>query len=324
MERRTFIALVSGGLLAAPLAAEAQQPGKVYRIGMMQLFTNVAPHLDDAFRQALRELGWVEGKNIEFVVLSADGKSDRLPAIAAELVRRKVDVIIASVRPLAEAAKKATSTIPIVIVVTGDPVGSGLVDSLARPGGNITGLSVMNVEVTAKSLQILKEAIPRASRVSTLQSWVGRGLTAKELEGAAQMLGIQLQVVVAQSPEAFDEAFSTMIRGRSDGLLVHSSPMFFLHRARLAELAAKARLPTIFGTSEYVQVGGLMAYSPSFLYNWRRAAVYVDKILKGAKPADLPIEQPTTFELVINLKTAKALGLTIPQSLLQRADEVIQ
>jgi putative ABC transport system substrate-binding protein len=182
----------------------------------------------------------------------------------------------------------------------------------------------MTVELTAKALQLLKEAIPQASRVSALQSGVGRGPVSMELERAAQFLGIQLQVVVAPSPEAFDEAFSTMIRGRSDALLVHSDPMFFLHQTRLIELAAKARLPAIFGASEYVQAGGLMSYAPNFLYHFRRAAVYVDKILKGAKPADLPIEQPTKFELVINLKTAKALGLTIPPSLLSRADEVIQ
>jgi putative ABC transport system substrate-binding protein len=325
MDRRTFMGLVSGGVLTGPLAAEAQQAGKVYRIGLMLYFhASASQHLLDAFRQALRELGWVEGKNIEFEILTAEGKSDPLPAMAAELVRRRVDVIIALVRPFTEAAKKATSTIPIAMVTVGDPVGSGLVESLARPGGNITGLSVMTVELTAKALQILKEAIPRASRVSALQSWVGPSPVTTELERAAQFLGIQLQVVVAPSPEAFDEAFSTMIRGRSDALIVHSSPVFFLHQTRLVELAAKARLPAIFSASEYAQAGGLMAYAPNFLYHFRRAAVYVDKILKGAKPADLPIEQPTKFELVINLKTAKALGLTIPQSLLLRADEVIQ
>ena len=323
--RRTFLAGTGAVLLSTPLAAEAQQPGKVYRIGVMQVSPpSTSPHLLDALRQGLRDLGWVEGKNIEFEILATEGKSDRIPPIAAELVHRRVDVIIVSVRPLAEAAQKATSTIPIVMVVVGDPVGAGLVESLARPGGNITGLSIMTRELTAKGLQILKEAIPRTSRVSALQSWAGRGPVAEELEGAAQFLGIQLQVVVAQSPEAFDEAFSTMIRGRSDALLVHSDPMFFLHRARLVELAAKTRLPAIFSASEYVQAGGLMAYAPSFVNNYRRAAVYVDKILKGAKPADLPIEQPTNFELVINLKTAKALGLTIPPSLLARADQLIQ
>jgi len=239
-------------------------------------------------------------------------------------VQRKVDVIIGLARPLAAAAKQATSTIPIVMVTVGDPVGAGLVESLPRPGGNITGLSVMTVEVTAKSLQILKEAVPRASRVAVLQSWVGRSPVAKEVESAAQTLGIQVQIVVAQSPEALDEAFSSMIRGRADALLVHSDPMFFLHQTRLVELAAKARLPAIFSASEYVRAGGFMSYAPNFLYNFRRAAVYVDKILKGAKPADLPVEQPTKFELVINLKTAKALGLTIPPSLLARADQVIE
>ena len=325
MDRRAFLAGSGAVLLAAPLAAEGQQPGRVYRVGLMLYFhASESQHLLDAFRQALRELGWVEGKNIEFEVLTAEGKSDPLPAMAAELVRRRVDVIIALVRPFAEAAKKATNTIPIVMVTVGDPVGAGLVESLARPGGNITGLSVMIVEVTAKALQILKEAIPRASRVSALQSWVGSSPVTTELERAAQFLGIQLQVVVAQSPEAFDEAFSTMVRGRSDALIVHSSPVFFLHQTRLIELAAKARLPAIFSAREYVQAGGLMAYAPNFLYHHRRAAVYVDKILRGAKPADLPVEQPTKFELVINLKTAKALGLTIPPSLLGRADEVIE
>jgi len=323
--RRAFIGAVTGSLLAVPLAAEAQQPRKVYRIGILLYYhARASQHLLDAFRQALHELGWVEGKNVEFEILTAEGTPGGLSEIAAELVRRRVDVIMGLEGRLTAAAKKATSTIPIVMVTVGNPVGSGLVESLARPGGNITGLSVMTVEVTAKSLQILQEAIPRASRVAVLQSWVGSNPVSQEVESAAQTLGIQVQIVVAQSPEALDEAFTSMIRGRSDALLVHSDPMFFLNQTRLVELAAKARIPAIYSAAEYVQSGGLMSYAPNFLYNFRRAAVYVDKILRGAKPADLPIEQPTKFELVINLKTAKALGLTIPPSLLARADQVIE
>jgi putative tryptophan/tyrosine transport system substrate-binding protein len=324
MKRRAFIGTMAGGLLAAPLGAEAQQAGKVYRLGLMLgSSVSASAHLVDAFRQGMRELDWVEAKNFELEVRAAEGKFDRFPAIVAELLRLRVDVIIAPTFVAARAAKNATSTVPILIVVAGDVVGAGLVDSLARPGGNITGLIMMSVETQAKQLEILKEAIPQAARVSVLRNLPSIG-SMKELEGAARLLRIQLQLLTAGSPEGIDDAFPAMIRGRSDAFIVVSDPLFYLHRKRLAELAAKARLPGMFPVQEYVEAGGLMAYGASFRYNFRRAAVYVDKILKGAKPADLPVEQPTKFELVINLKTAKAFGLTIPQSLLARADELIQ
>jgi len=325
INRRTFLAGTGAVLLAAPLAAEAQPPGKVYRIGwVIGSSVSVSAHLIDAFKQGMRELGWVEGKNVEYEIRAAEGNTERFPAFAAELVRLKVDLIVAPTGAAAMAAKNATNTIPIVIVVDSRPVESGLVASLARPGGNVTGLSLMDVDIATKQLQVLKEAIPKASRVSVLTSRVDPRPVLQELEGAAPSLGLQVQGLTARSPEEFDGTFATMIRRHSDALLVTSDYLFFLHRRRLAELTATARLPAMFGAAEYVKDGCLMSYAPSFLYNHHRAAVYVDKILKGAKPADLPIERPTKSELMINLKTAKALGLTIPPSLLQRADKVIQ
>jgi putative ABC transport system substrate-binding protein len=331
IDRRMFLAGTGAVLLVAPLAADAQQPEKVYRIGLVfGSSVSASAHLIDAFRQGMRELGWVEGKNIEYEIRAAEGKLERFPAIVAELLRLKVDLFVAPTNTAAKAAKDATSAVPIVIVVASDAVESGLVDSLARPGGNITGLTLATLETLAKQLQILKEAIPRASRVSVLRWAVGRpqapsvSTYEKELERAARLLRIQLQFVRVQSPDEFDDAFSTMTRRRSDALLVVSNYTFFLHRTRLAELAVKARLPGMYPVQEYVEAGGLMAYAQSFRDCHRRAAVYVDKILKGAKPGDLPVEQPTKFELAINLKTAKAIGLTIPQSLLGRADQLIQ
>jgi putative ABC transport system substrate-binding protein len=325
IDRRTFLAGTGAVLFAAPLAGEAQQPGKVYRIGWM-IGSSIAASalLIDAFKQGMRELGWMEGKNIEYEIRAAEGKLERLPAIAAELLRLKIDLFLTPTTQATRAARNATTTIPIVMVVPSDPLGAGLVDSLARPGGNITGLSGMANEIRAKQLQILKEAVPRASRVSVLLPATGPSPVQKELERAASVLGIQLQVLGARGPEEFEEAFSSMIRGRSHALIVDANPMYFIHRKRLADLAMKARLPAMFGPREYADAGGLMAYGASQTANHRRAATYVDKILKGAKPADLPIEQPTTFEFVINLKSAKAIGFTIPPSLLGRADEVIQ
>jgi putative ABC transport system substrate-binding protein len=321
MDRRRFLLTSLAGAFATPLAAEAQQAGKMYRIGVM-FVGSAGPHVYlDAFRQGLRELGWMEGKNIELEVRAAEGKYERLPAIAAELVRLRVDIIFAPNTPTVVAAKKATTSIPIVMAAVDDPVGRGFVGSLSRPGGNITGLTMQEQDIFAKQLQFLKEVVPKVSRVSVLQTQVD---TAKGLEEAAKSLRIQLQVLTARSREEFDDAFSSMVRGRADALLVVPTPLFLLHRTRLVELAAKARLPTMHGAKEYAEAGGLMAYGTNYLYNYRHAAVYVDKILKGAKAADLPVEQPTKFELVINLKTAKALGLTIPPSLLGRADQVIE
>ena len=325
MDRRTFLAGTGAVLLAAPLAAEGQQPGKVYRIGwMIGGSVSTSAHLIDAFRQAMRELGWVEGKNIEYEIRAAEGKIERFPEIVAELLRLKVDLLLTPTTFATRAAKSATRTIPIVMVLPSDPIGQGLVDSLARPGGNVTGMSLMVVDIGAKQLQIFKEAIPRASRVSWLRFTSNPHPAQKEVERAAQMLGIELQVLVAPSPEEFDNVFSTMIRGHSHALYVDANPVFFVHRKQLADMAVKARLPTMFGVREYAEAGGLFAYGPSYIAHFRRAALYVDKILKGAKPGDLPVEQPTKFEFVVNLKTAKALGLTIPPSLLARADEVIQ
>jgi putative ABC transport system substrate-binding protein len=321
VDRRTFLAGTGAVLLAAPLAAEAQQAKKVYRIGVM-FVGSVGPHAYlDAFRQGLRELGWIEGKNIELEVRAAEGKYERLPEIAAELVRLRVDIIFAPNGPTVAAAKNATTDIPIVMAAVTDPVGRGFVGSISRPGGNVTGLTMIDEDLSAKQLQLLKELVPKVSRVSVLRTEAG---APKELEAAGKSLKIQLQVLVARSREELDDAFSAMVRARSEALLVVPTPLFILHRTRLAELATKVRLPTMYSAKEYVEVGGLMAYGANVLYNYRHVAVYVDKILKGAKPADLPVEQPTKFELVINLKTAKALGLTIPPSLLGRADEVIQ
>jgi putative ABC transport system substrate-binding protein len=319
------------GLLAlgaAPLAAEAQQAGKVYRIGYLSAPTRASVENGlQAFLRALRELGWVEGQNLIIEYRWAEGKVERLPDLAAELVRRKVDLIVAPAGSAALAAKNATSSIPIVMIFPSDPVEMGLVASLSRPGGNITGTTFTpGPEIFGKQLQILKEAIPHVSRVAILWNPADPSfaLQMRELEGAARSLRIRLQHVEARGPEEFASAFAAMARERADALLVNGTSTFLAHRATLAELAVKGRLPTMYSFRENVEAGGLMAYAVNMADFVGRAAVYVDKILKGAKPADLPVEQPTKFELVINLKTAKALGLTIPQSLLLRADEVIQ
>jgi putative ABC transport system substrate-binding protein len=322
------MALVSGGLLAAPLAARAQQPAKVARIGY--LATNLAgnPHGREAFRQGLRDLGYVEGRNVVIEYRDAEGKIERLPALAAELVALKVDVIVTASTVAALAAKQATRTLPVVFAVAADPVTEGLVTSLARPGGNVTGLSFLAPELVGKGLEQLKQAVPGVTRVAVL--WHPGALgkrtekdSLKEAEVAARVLGVRLQVVEARGPENFDWAFSDMTKARANALMVLTSSMFFGERSRLVDLAAKNRLPAVYTWREFVDAGGLMSYGPNLADLYQRAATYVDKILKGAKPGDLPVEQPTKFELVINLKTAKALGLTIPQSVLGRADEVI-
>jgi putative ABC transport system substrate-binding protein len=328
MKRRAFLAMLPGGLLAAPLAAEAQPAVKVPRIGYLALNPAANPHLHEAFRQGLRDLGYVEGRNVVIESRNAEGKPERLPALAAELVALKVDVLVAQPTVSALAAKQATGTIPIVFPVA-EPVTSGLVTSLARPGGNVTGLSVLAPEMAGKSLEFLKQAVPAVSRVAVL--WdpgaFPEGTTRdmrKRVEVAARALGVKLQFVEARGPDDFDRAFSEMTRARAGALTVLGGSMFVSERGRLVDLAAKNRLPVVYTARESVDAGGLMAYGPSVPDLFRRSATYVDKILKGAKPADLPVEQPTKFELVINLKTAKALGLTIPQSLLLRADQVIE
>jgi putative ABC transport system substrate-binding protein len=329
MERRTFMALVSGGIVVAPLAAEAQQAGKVSRIGWLALNLAPNPYLREAFRQGLRDLGYVEGRNLVIEYRDAEGRPERLPALAAELVALKVDVILAGGTPQALAAKQATKTIPIVFTTVVDAVTDGLVTSLARPGGNVTGLSSLAPELVGKRLELLTQAVPGVSRVAVLwQPGAYGGRTAKDMlkgaEVAARALGVRLQFVEARGPEDFERAFSDMTRARAGALTVLGGVMFNTERRRLVDLAAKNRLPAVYPWREAVDAGGLMAYGPNLADLLRRAATYVDKILKGAKAADLPVEQPTKFELVINLKTAKALGLTIPQSVLGRADEVIQ
>jgi putative tryptophan/tyrosine transport system substrate-binding protein len=328
VDRRAFIGTLAGGLLAAPLAAEAQQADKMARIGWLAVNLAAFPHVREAFLQGLRDLGHVEGRNVVIEYRSAEGKSERLPALAAELVALKVDVIVAPSTPEALAAKQATRTLPIVFAVAADPVASGLVTGLAQPGGNVTGLSILAPELIGKRLEQLTQAVPGVSRVAVL--WqpgaLGKRTEQDMLKGAeatAGALGVRLQSVEVRSPADFDRAFSDMTRARAGALIVLPSPIFS-ERRHLVDLAAKNRLPAVYTWREYVDAGGLMSYGPDLADMLRRAATYVDKILKGAKPADLPIEQPTKFELVINLKTAKALGLTIPQSLLQRADQVIE
>ena len=328
VQRRDFL-IAAGAILAAPLAAEAQQTTKVARIGYLGRDIVPAPHLPEAFLQGLRDLGYVEGRSVVVEYRDAEGKSERLPALAAELVALKVDVIVAASIQPALAARQATRTLPIVFATIGDPVSSGLVASLARPGGNVTGLSSLTPELVGKSLELLKQAVPGVSRVAVLwqPGFLGERAERDSLaraEVAAQALGVRPQFVEARNPADFERAFSEMSRARAGGVTVLASSMFLGERRRLVDLAAKNQLPAEYPLREFVDVGGLMSYGANVADLYRRAAAYVDRILNGAKPGDLAIEQPTKFELVINLKTAKALGITIPQSLLLRADEVIQ
>jgi len=328
MKRRTFMAMLTG-IVVTPFGAEAPQAAKVARIGYLSPNLAAFPHHQEAFRQGLRDLGYVEGGTIVIEYRGAEGKPERLPALTAELVALKVDVIVASGTPQALAVKEVTRTLPIVFAAVADPIASGVVTSLARPGGNITGTSLLAPDLVGKRLEQLKQAVPSISRVAVLWQPGGLGERAdKEMlqgtEVAARALGVRLQVVEARGPEDFDRAFSDMIRARAGAVTVLPSNMFITERRRLVDLAAKKRLPAVYGLREFVDTGGLMSYGANPADSFRRAATYVDKILKGARPGDLPIEQPTKFELVINLKTAKALGLTIPPSLLGRADEVIR
>ena len=324
-----LIAVLALILLAAPLAAEAQQAAKVARIGYLAPNLAANPQFPEAFRQGLRDLGYVESRNLVIEIRSAEGKFERLPALAAELLALKVDVIVAGGTPAALAAKQATTTLPIVFAAAGDPVTSGLVTSLARPGGNVTGLSMLSPDLVGKCLEQLKQAVPGVSRVAVL--WQPGAVpertekeTLKAAEVAGRALGVQLQFVEARGPEDFDRAFSEITRARPGALTVLPSSMFISERRRLVDLAAKNRLPAVASVREFVDAGIFMAYGPNLPDLNRRAATYVDKILKGTKPGDLPVEQPTKFELVINMKTAKALGLTIPPSVLVRADQVFE
>jgi len=328
IDRRGFISSLGLGVLAAPLGAEAQQGGKVSRIGfLLPVSRGPAEHLLQTFEQALRERGWVTGQNLVIEYRSAEGKYDRLPALAAELVLLEPQVIVAVATAAARAAKDTTSKIPIVMVNATDPIGEGLIASFARPGGNVTGLTFIQTrEMYAKQLQLLKEAVPRARRIAVLRNPANPGgaLSVRTVEQAARALGVELQVIGVRAPEEFEPALRAMTQARADALLVLPDSMLFAHRAQLADLSVRHRLPTMHGLVENAQAGGLMAYAVNLTDQFRLAAGYVDRLLRVANPAELPVEQPSRFEFVINLKTAKALGLTIPQSLLQRADEVIQ
>jgi putative ABC transport system substrate-binding protein len=320
----TLLALL---LLVPPLTAEAQQVGKVPRIGILWAYSpSVVSIFAEAFRQSLRGLGYVEGRNIALEERWAEGRFDRLPSLAAELVRLNVDIIVTASTPAVQAAQQATRTIPIVMTLVADPVESGVVASLARPGGNVTGLSLMNPELSGKRLALLKEVIPKISRVAVFWSSSTQAyqLVLRETDAAARALGVQLQVVEVHGPTNLNSAFSAITRERVGALVVLPDPMFRNQQRRILDLAAKSRLPAMYWSRELVDAGGLMAYGPNIPDVYRQAATLVDKILKGAKPGDLPIEQPAKFELVINMKTAKALGLTIPSSLLLWADQVIE
>jgi len=328
VERRRF---VIGGLTVLALTgpATAQQAQRLWRIAYLTLSPRAAPGVNpiwDAFAEKMRELGYVEGQNLSIEWRSADGYADRLPALAAELVRLKPDVIVVPSTQTTLAAKQATTTIPIVMAAATDPVELGLVSSLARPGGNVTGHVVTGGELTRKRLQLLTEAVPNASRVAVLAdpTNTSHSLYWTQTQTAAQALGVRLQRFEAGTPDEIDRAFVAIREARVDGLMVFPEPMFYNERSRIAKLAMNSRLPSVHGIKGHAEAGDLMAYGPEYRDLYRRTAIYVDKILKGTKPADLPVQEPTKFEFVINLKTAKALGLTIPQTLLLRADQVIE
>jgi putative ABC transport system substrate-binding protein len=326
--RKTFASVaLCALLLALSFPARAQQPAKVPRIGFL---TTVSPSTIsdrvEAFRQGLRELGYVEGKNIVIEWRYAEGKADRVLGLAAELVRLKVDLIVTTGPSVTGSAKKATSTIPIVMEQDPDPVGNGFVASLARPGGNITGLATLAPELSGKRLELLKEIFPRLSRVAVFGTSTnpGNAQALRETEVAAGAFGVMLQYLDVGDPKDIETAFRAATKGRADAVVALASPVFVSQRTQLADLAVKSRLPTIYDRREFVDDGGLMCYGTNFADLSRRAATYVDKILKGAKPADLPVEQPIKFELIINLKAAKQIGLTIPPNVLVRADKVIK
>jgi len=315
------------GLFLAPLAAEGQQPAKIPLIGYVGNSTpSLEPKLLSAFRDGLRDFGYVEGQNIRVEYRWAEGRYERFPDLIAELVRLKVDLIVAAGTPATLAAKRATNAIPIVMAVIGDALEVGVVPSLARPGSNITGLSTVVPELEGKRLELLKHALPKLSRLAVLANPANPFVAVvwRETQRAGEELRVKLQRVAVRQPEEFSNAFTAIANGRPDALVVVADRFMLTHRAQILAFATKNRLPGMFPYREFVEEGGLMAYGPSYPDMFRRSANFVDKILKGAKPADLPVEQPTKFELVINLKTAKALGLTIPQSLLLRADQVIQ
>jgi putative ABC transport system substrate-binding protein len=320
----SIIGTLAVGILLAPLSALAQQPAKVSRIGFLS--TGVAgPHVE-GFRQGLHELKYVVGHNIAIEYRWAAGRDDRLPDLAAELVHLKVDIIVSTSSSAARAAQQATKTIPIVMAVSGDPVGTGLIASLARPGENITGLTILSPELSGKRLELLKEAFPKVVRVAVLWNPASpdKQLDFKETQAAGRALGVQLQSLEVRGAKDFDKVFQAATKERTQAVITLSDPLTGSQGRRIMDFAAKSRLPAIYGDSGFVEAGGLMAYGPNISDLYRRAAFFVDKILKGAKPADLPVQQPTRFELVINLDTAKKIGLTIPPNVLVRADKVIK
>ena len=325
MQRRAFIGGVAAAAALGPIATYAQTPAKARRVGLLMTTTPAAAaHIIVAFADGLRELGHVEGKNVLFEYRWAEGDRERFAEMAADLVRQHVDVLVASSQAAALAAQRATRTIPIVMVNASDPVEAGLVASLVRPGGNVTGLSQqLTREIRAKQLQLLKEMLPKMSRVAVLHS-AATTVGLREYEAAGQTLELRIQVVEIRSRNDLESAFAAMDRDRIDALLAPADPFLFTERLRVAELAREHRLAGMYSTREYAEAGGLMSYSARLSEQFRRAAIFVDKILRGASPATLPVEAPSQYELVINLKTAKALGLTIPPSLLQRADQVIE
>ena len=328
MKRRALLGLIGLSALAAPLGVEAQHSARVYRVGFLSLLPHqqAVSHVK-ALQEGLRGLGYVEGRNIVLEYRFADGKADRLPDLVAELIRLKVDVIVAGFGTLpALAAKKATSAIPIVFSFVSDPVGSGVVTNLARPGGNVTGLSTVAAGLAGKRLELLKEILPKLSRVAVLlnPATPAATLALSETKDAAEKLAVQLHPLEVRTAQNIEAGFAAASQRHAEALITVTDPFTIAHRARIVELADRSRLPAMYGMRDFVEAGGLVSYGANYDEPSRRAAVYVDKILKGAKPADLPVEQPTAFELVINLKTAKALGITFPPSILLRADRVIE
>jgi putative tryptophan/tyrosine transport system substrate-binding protein len=327
MDRRRFLLTSLAGVLAAPLAVEGQQQGKVYRMGVLE---RTSPALNaanfDAFRQGLQELGYVEGKNFVIEYRSAEGRPERFPNLAIELVSLRVDLILTRGTPAALAAKKATGTIPVVMAAIGDPVETGVVTSLARPGGNVTGLSAVVIDLMRKRLELLTQVVPAISRIAAILD-MSNPLSVRgwdELEIAAPRLGVQLQLLDVRTLEDLGRAFDAGVRQHVEAVVVGIDDLTQMYRRVIVDLAAKHRVPAIYASREFADAGGLISYGVNYPDLYRRAAAFVDRIFKGARPGDLPVEQPTKFELVINLKTAKALGLTIPPSLLARADQVIE
>jgi putative ABC transport system substrate-binding protein len=327
MNRRAFTTLLGGAAVVWPIAARAQQAGKVHRIGVLETISttlNVANFY--ALREGLRQLGYAEGQNLVIEYRSADGRDDRFPGLARELLALKVDVIVTRGTPAAKAVKNATSTVPVVMMASGDPVGVGLVTSLARPGGNITGLSAIVGELSPKRLELIKEIVPGLARIAVLANTSNDAVRRDwaRIETAARSLGVQSQLLDLRESDALGPTFDDASARRADALVVVIDAITQANQQRIVDLAMKHRLPAIYSSREFVDAGGLISYGVSYPDLYRRAATYVDKILKGTKPADLPVVQPTKFELVINLKTAKALGIEVPPTLLARADEVIE